>query len=314
MVAATLAAVPPAGVTRHTLRTAGRAVPPAVILVAAPATTLVVAMARSGPRAGAPRRATPETPFGPAGVRAIALPTAAATPPRGEIERAVAVVEPVPVATVVEVGTALVAAGVATPEAVPTIPAPIVAAAQRLEAVTRTEVAPVRQAVPNGQRDVPVAGPSVPPTLAPRNVGVSEAVLEQLLAGRGERPLPITAGAVGQIAPAPATAPPRLVGAAVILGAMEVEPPTVPRPQATGGVPLRRPVAVGVATSPAARAPTRVRAGPPGAPRPGTVLPPAMVPVVVVATAAATIPATAPSAVSRRTTHAVEPEAHPGAL
>lgn len=180
--------------------------------------------------------------------------------------------------------------------------------------MARAKVAPVRQAVPDVERNEALTGPGVPQAGASGHVGRRGPVLEELLARRRRRPLPVAAIAERPTIAASAAATSRLVGPTIVLGAVEVEPASVPGPEAASSVPLRRPVPARLATAPTEQAPTGLRTGPTRAPRAGTCSATTAVPVVVLAAAATATSPALPSATSRRPTQPIVAKAHPGAL
>lgn len=178
MVAATEVAVPLARAARDALLAAARAVPPAVLLTAAATAAVVMAVARPRPVPSTSGRVTVATAIGLPGLLPVAPAAGPTIASRQAVPVAVALVSGLAEMAEVEPAAGVAAALIAAPVPVPTIPSAVVAAPQVVEAGPRTRVAPVRKAVPDVERDEALTVARVPPTGAPRDVGIAVEVLK----------------------------------------------------------------------------------------------------------------------------------------
>lgn len=319
MVAATVVTGAVARAPRHALLAAPRAISPSVLLAAAAATAVVVALARAGPRAGAPRRVATATKVRLLVIRAVAPTSFLPVALRGQVAVPLTVVPSLAALATVKTTTRPVAALLAAPlHAAPAasrlIPEAIVAAPQVVEAATRAPVAPGGETIPDVEADEAVAVPRGPPTGTPRDVGRATEVLEVAVPRGGRGPLPVRQAVRRRVIAAPAAPAPGQVRATLIRGTVEVQAATVPRPEAASGVPCRRPIPVGVAAGPVEAPPAGEGALAAVARGAEAGVPATLVPAVVVAATTPEASGLVPGARRLGATLAVEAKADAGAL
>lgn len=104
------------------------------------------------------------------------------------------------------------------------------------------------------------------------------------------------------------------MGAPIVLGAVEVQATALPRPEATSGVPVGRPIPVGLAAGPVEASSTGEGALAARPHEPGSGVPTTVVPALVVAGPAALGPRLAAGVVRLGATLALEAKADAGAL
>lgn len=247
VVAAALVTVPLARLPAQTLVPACRPRTPALVLVATASAAVVVALARPCPVPVAPvllaMTATVGVPIGGAILVPTTVPATLVVPGVGLPVPVVAIAG----AAVVKTATRALAGGLAAPIPLPMEAATVVVAPLVLVAALDVALAPsIRQTGADGLGDIPVAMAVLPPTRPVAAVGLVAILLVAVGPRPGGRPRPVRLAVLRRLAPTPVAPAPRQVGLAVGGRAVGLADATVPRAETAGGVPLRRPIALGL--------------------------------------------------------------------